>query len=149
MRLPLTTRLPQPSETFPKYETPEITVSGGRALVVDDETELIKLQTQVLIRLGFKVEGVTSGDLAVAYLKNHEVDIIISDARMPGEIDGIDLYRWVLVHRPGLTDRFVLTTGDLASLEGSIPQGLRCITKPFTLREFRQVVQEVMERKGS
>jgi len=67
--------------------------------------------------------------------------------RMPGGMDGDDVYAWISEHRPELAKRFVLQTGDIAS-EDTIGRlrktGAPFIEKPFRMREFLSVVEKTM-----
>jgi signal transduction histidine kinase len=118
------------------------------ALVVDDEKPLIALQISFLSTLGVDAAGVLSGEDAVRYLEANAVDLVVSDVRMPGAIDGLALYDWVVANRPQLLRRFLLVSGDVVRVdqvelwkERSIP----CLQKPFRLDEYTRAVRKVLE----
>lgn len=137
-----------------KVETPALPypAKGGKdkgtVLIVDDEEALLKLQTSFLTSAGFKTHGVKTGEEAVQVLENQQVDLIVSDVRMPGKIDGVQLYTWVCQHRPELRKRFAfvsgdvvaITTGELSSLS-EVPQ----ILKPFQLGNYSRVIHQLLE----
>ncbi len=50
----------------------------------------------MLRTLNYKVASVASGEEAVAYLKEHEVDLIVLDMIMDPGMDGLDTYKQVL-----------------------------------------------------
>lgn len=120
---------------------------GGRVLVVDDEVPILRLQQRLLERLGLDVASAESGDDAIAYLEDHPVDLVICDIRMPGNLNGHDVYEWIRQNRPSLTSRFLFTSGDLVRLESSSDEALpaRCLRKPFRSGEYRTLVQELLE----
>jgi len=65
-------------------------------LVVEDEVLLRLDLAQQLRGAGFEVVEADSGDEALAILKaKGDVDLILTDIRMPGEIDGAGLARSV------------------------------------------------------
>ena len=67
-----------------------------KVLIADDE-EMIQRLIQALIpweELHLELAAMASNGLeAIAYLKEHPADILITDARMP-ECDGIQLIKW-------------------------------------------------------
>jgi signal transduction histidine kinase/CheY-like chemotaxis protein len=121
------------------------------ALVVDDEEMLLRLQTSFLAKLGVRTTGVTTGEDAVHHLQHHHVDIVISDVRMPGRLDGVQLFEWVRAHQPQLTHAFVFVSGDVvgASLgDLAAETGVQRIAKPFRFEEYARVVRQVLTAGG-
>ena len=86
------------------------------ALVVDDEEPFLRLQTAYLASLGIKTTGAHSGEEAVGCLEAGSFDIVIADVRMPGSMDGLQLYDWCRNKRPELAKRFLFVSGDLIAL---------------------------------
>ena len=91
-----------------------------------------------------------TGEEAVAVLEEREVDLVISDLRMPGQLDGLDLFVWVCQHRPKLVRRFLFVSGDLSAFapgceadQHNIPR----LQKPFTFDGLAFDVHELMEEK--
>jgi CheY-like chemotaxis protein len=66
--------------------------------------------------MGIRALRAESGEAAIRCLQDQPVDPIISDVRMPGPVDGIGLYRWVVANQPHLASRFLFTSGDLVSM---------------------------------
>ena len=56
-------------------------------LLVDDDTDMIKLTERWLIKAGYEVGTATSGEDAINYLKTNTPDLILLDYAMPG-MDG-------------------------------------------------------------
>ncbi|HVZ04550.1 response regulator [Hyphomicrobium sp.] len=67
-----------------------------RVLVVEDEI-LIRLSlADELRRAGFFVVEASNADEALSVLKaTYDFDLLLTDVRMPGKIDGLALARWV------------------------------------------------------
>jgi signal transduction histidine kinase len=131
-----------------KPEARELPKSDYQVLIVDDETLLIDLQTSVLASMNIYSKGVTSGEEAIRFLQDQSVNLIISDIRMPGLVDGIQLYDWVAKNRVELRKRFIFVTGDSVKLDSgellddlSVPH----IKKPFTIEEYSSIVQRLLE----
>jgi DNA-binding response OmpR family regulator len=55
----------------------------NRILVVDDDVDLRKLNTQVLVLSGYQVNAAEDGEAAWEYLQANSYDLLITDNRMP------------------------------------------------------------------
>ncbi len=69
-----------------------VTASRGRVLVVDDERANVVLTAIRLRSLGYEVFEASGGEAAIRMLRAMEVDLVLSDVRMP-EVDGFELVR--------------------------------------------------------
>ena len=115
-------------------------------LVVDDEPTIVDLQKEILESLGAVVVGVGSGAEAIEQLRQRDFDLIVSDVRMPGNVSGRDLFRWVKTNLRDASQGFVFITGDTSgdrSLNLAESLGARCMTKPFSTDEYVRLMQEV------
>ncbi|HJQ27402.1 MAG TPA: PAS domain S-box protein [Blastocatellia bacterium] len=82
------------SSTVEPAFDPQISLSGLRVLVVDDDDDARELVTTVLTQCGAEVNAVASVGEALAVLEQFEADVMVSDIEMPGE-DGYSLIRKV------------------------------------------------------
>jgi len=146
--------LPLASEDLPAA-TPAPSEGGTRiapmrslradVLVVDDEPVVLELQLSILDSVGASAVGVGSGKEAVELLKKREFHLVVSDLRMPGEISGKDLYRWVTTYRPAARRGFVFVTGDNIAESAFLDEvGVRCVLKPFTMEEYVSALRETL-----
>lgn len=138
---------PAPEASRAAAETPR----ALRALVVDDEELLVRLQISFLAKMGITGVGAASGEEGMRYLQSHHVDVVISDVRMPGPVDGAQLYEWVRQHQPDLARTFVFASGDLASLNlGEFFQNTPVprVEKPFRFSEYAHVIRRVLGTGG-
>lgn len=124
----------------------ETTVPRRCVLVVEDEPELRRLSALMLARLD--VEVLLAGDVPAAreVLNSREVDLIVSDVKMPGE-SGIDFYSWIRVQRPAMTSRFLFVTGDLTMPElgeFAAEHPMAVIHKPFEVQDYLQRVRSML-----
>ena len=75
-------------------------------LVVDDELNLRRVLRAQLERDGYDVHTAEDGDQALSLLREHHIDLVITDLRMP-KIDGMELLpgsrRWKM--RAGVCHR--------------------------------------------
>jgi signal transduction histidine kinase len=118
-----------------------------KALVVDDEETLVNLQTSFLADLGVEAAGANSGAEAIVYLQSNQVDLVISDVRMPGTVDGIQLYEWVERNRPNLLRQFLFVSGDMIGINVSeffLKSTAPRIQKPFMWDDYSRLVQQML-----
>ncbi|MGE5095534.1 MAG: protein kinase domain-containing protein [Betaproteobacteria bacterium] len=113
-----------------------------RVLFVDDE-ERILAGLRALFRHEYNVLITDSPQEALALVKRHGIQVVVSDQRMPG-MTGVELLRRVKEQAPQAVR--ILLTGytDLAALVGSINQGeiFRFVKKPWDNEELRQVLSD-------
>lgn len=65
--------------------------SSKKILIVEDEFIIAMLIEKQITRLGFDVVAkVTSGDKAIEAVKSHNVDLILMDIKIIGDMDGIE-----------------------------------------------------------
>jgi two-component system phosphate regulon response regulator OmpR len=69
-----------------------MTAAPATILLVDDDDALREELASFLVSAGYMVRDVSRGDRALAELRRHRPDLIITDVMMPGE-DGIGLLR--------------------------------------------------------
>src|SRR5579864_4122764 len=116
-------------------------------LVIDDEPAVLSCIRAALERSGYKVVCSESGIATLPLLESREFLGVICDLRMPGGMEGDDVYAWISQHRPELMTRFVLQTGDIAS-EDTADRLRRIaapfIEKPFRIQEFLSVIEKTM-----
>jgi signal transduction histidine kinase/ActR/RegA family two-component response regulator len=121
-----------------------------RVLVVDDEPAIREIQRRLLTRVGIDVLLAISGTEARDIMLREHVDLVVSDLRMPGEMDGYALLRWMADNRPALAESALLATGDMggtASVALPVPVE-RILSKPFEAVEFVQRVRAALGVSG-
>ena len=70
------------------------TLDKGVVLIVDDESNAIKVLSAILENSGYSVLHALNVDNAIKIIKQHTIDAIISDIKMPGK-DGYDFFEHV------------------------------------------------------
>jgi PAS domain S-box-containing protein len=121
-------------------------IRGQSILIVDDEAGIRSALAYLLRRDGHEIDTAANGVAALAKLQSRTFDLILCDLRMP-ELDGPGLYRALQDSSPPLLQRFIFLTGDTLSPETRdfLEQvGVPRLTKPFTAREARRVVEQAL-----
>ena len=104
-----------------------------RALIVDDDPELLALLERGLGRRGFEVMTAASGDAGLATLADTDVDVVVTDLHMAG-MTGLALTERVVASRPGLPVIVLTAFGSMEAAIGAIRAGAYdFIAKPVEL----------------
>jgi DNA-binding response OmpR family regulator len=107
-----------------------------KILVVDDEEDILELVRYNLLKEGYQVVCVTSGELALKEAKEGSPDLILLDLMLPG-LDGLDVCR--RLKSDPLTNIIPIIMLTAKGEEADIVTGLELgaddyITKPFSPR---------------
>ncbi|WP_297533398.1 HD domain-containing phosphohydrolase [Thalassolituus sp.] len=117
-------------------------------LLVDDEENILKSLTRSLGRLDVDITTASSVGDALYILENTDVDLVISDMRMPGA-DGAELLKTVAEKSPH-TLRFLLTGhSDMESTIRAINEGQihQYLTKPWDDNKLRALIEESLHTR--
>jgi DNA-binding NtrC family response regulator len=118
-----------------------------RVLVVDDEDPLRRMLEILLRREGFTVVHADSGEAAIEVLEREDVDVVLSDVRMPG-MGGLALVRWIREHRPGLTAIMMSAFGSIELAVEALHAGAYdYVAKPFKQDEVVLALRKAEERE--
>jgi len=112
-------------------------------LVVDDEQGYRDLLFMELSGQGYTVMPAANGFEALEILKREEVNLIITDMKMP-KMDGLDIVIASRQLRPGIP--IILMTG--YAVEERVQEALSrkasaCLRKPFQFAELETAMQKV------
>ena len=123
-------------------------VVNPRILVVDDEIIVCESCQRILEEEGYEVEIALSGKEAFEKMKEHPLDLVITDLKMPG-IDGMEVLKVVRKEYP---DTIVIMITGYSTVETAVEamkQGaFDYIPKPFTPDEVSIVVKKAFEQKN-
>lgn len=127
---------------------------GGneRVLLIDDEKAVVKLEKQMLERLGYQVTAETSSsEVLNIFSSNPEAfDLVISDMAMPN-MTGDQLARELLAVRPDIP--IVICTGFSEKIDGERAHEIGVkgfLMKPVVKSEMAKMVRKVLdEAKGA
>ncbi len=120
----------------------------GTILVVDDEEVVTDFVQVALSSEGFVVDCACDGEEGFQKLCSTPYDLVISDIRMPGAMDGRRLFLELKEKKPELTQRFVFITGDIMEAETAEflkESGSAFLLKPFSINDLRKVVNKTLQ----
>ncbi len=120
---------------------------GESILVVDDVKEQRSLATSMLERLGYKVQTVTSGEAAIAYLEKENADLVVLDMIMDPGLDGLSTYEKILETNP--RQKAVIVSGFSETERVRKAQALGAgayIRKPYVLERIGVAIRKELDR---
>lgn len=116
---------------------------GESILVVDDVHEQRDLAVTMLSRLGYRVNAVSGGEEAVAYLKTKTVDLMVLDMIMDPGIDGLETYKRVLEINPKQKAVIVSGFSETEQVENALKLGAGCyIRKPYIMEKIGMAIRD-------
>jgi len=130
----------------PAPSSPSTAVARADVLVVEDEEPLRGLVAEVIHALGHHVVEATTGNEALARLRERPYDLVLLDLRLP-DVDGQAVWESALALDPQRAGRVVFMTGDIMSAEtqGFLDDTARpFLLKPFTMEDVGRVISEVL-----
>lgn len=113
-------------------------------LLIEDEPSVSAFVRAALERRGYGVVQAKTGAEGIRELAAGAYLGVISDIRMPGELNGADVHQWIQHNRPELCRRIILISGDTANSETqSLLSGSTtpCIEKPFRVQQLISTVE--------
>ncbi|MFO7727936.1 MAG: sigma-54 dependent transcriptional regulator [Desulfonatronovibrio sp.] len=109
---------------------------NSQILVIDDEKNYLLILETILSEEGYGVTALNDPQMALDYLDESEVDVIVTDMKMPG-ISGQDVLEHVRKNYPHIP---VLIMTAYGSIDGAV-EAMKCgafdyISKPFSNNEL-------------
>lgn len=128
-----------------------ISVARERILVVDDEEDIVELVRYHLVKEGYAVTGVGSGEDALEAIRESVWDLMILDLMLPG-IDGFAVARHIKNNAALANTPIIMLTAKTE--EADVVAGLEIgaedyITKPFSPRVLLARVRSLLRRNKS
>ena len=118
-----------------------------QVLIVDDEPNLRKILSAQLTRDGYDVLTAEDGEQGLAQLKEHHIDLVITDLKMP-KVDGMALLKRALVDEPDLPIILITAHGTIDTAVEALKAGaFDFVTKPFDKDEVRQIVSKALKTR--
>jgi len=126
----------------PKERVPAI-------LVVEDEILIRFVISGYLQECGFRVyeAGTAAEAIEILEAERAAIDLVFSDVRMPGEMDGFGLAQWIRKSPPGLP--IVLTSGDAkkSAIAKELCEGDPFFAKPYDVAQVIAQIRTLIDVK--
>jgi CheY-like chemotaxis protein len=120
---------------------------GESILVVDDVPEQRHLAEAMLTSLNYKVRTLGSGEEAVAYLQEHDVDLLVLDMIMDPGMDGLETFKKVRAIRPRLKAILVSGYSESDRVKATKDLGAGCyVRKPYIKEKLGLAVRSELDR---
>lgn len=120
----------------------ELHGGGEKILVVDDEQNQREVARNMLTRMGYEVASVGTGEEALAYLRDHQVDLVVLDMILHPGMSGREAFQQIMRIRPG--QKAIIVSGYSANEDVAAVQKLgagQYLKKPFTYIQLGTAVR--------
>lgn len=123
-------------------------MSQPSVLVVEDEDDIRELVSYHLVREGYQVAGVATGEEAIRLADEHPPDLVLLDIMLPG-VDGLQVCRKLKTGASAESIHIIMLSAK--GEESDVVSGLNLgaddyITKPFSPRVLLARVRAVLRR---
>jgi DNA-binding response OmpR family regulator len=109
-------------------------------LVVEDELLIRMAMVDALRTAGYDVTEADTGDRAYEMLLDHDVTMLVTDIKMPGNLDGLALAKRVRSEKPAT--KIVLVSANKYSDMASVADAV--FFKPVSVAHMLNCVRELM-----
>ncbi len=119
---------------------------GESILVVDDIKAQRELALDMLTRLGYRVNALSSGEDALAYLKTHTADLVVLDMIMDPGMDGLETYRGILEGNPN--QKAIIVSGYSETDRVKTAQNLGAgayVKKPYIMEKIGTAIRKQLD----
>jgi len=119
--------------------TEQPAIAAVHVLLVDDHALLRDLMAQILRSQGFLVTTAESGEAAMRLLQDGlNPQVLLSDIRMPGQYNGVELARWARTRFPSMVILLQTAFTDIDTGDFHV------LYKPFDPQMFLSAIQELL-----
>ncbi len=140
-------RTETPAVVVPAEETTAAEPGTETILLAEDEANLRYLARQFLEKQGYKVIEAADGAAAMQIAVAHEgvIHLLLTDVIMPG-MNGRELAQRISEIRPQTKILYMSGyTENVIGHNGTLDAGVQLLQKPFTLRDLKSKVREVLD----
>ena len=115
-----------------------------RILVVEDDPLVRELLVEALREHGYEVIHAANGEQALAWCKKRIADVLVTDIRLPGGVDGWQIAERCRVHDPEL--QVIYATG-FSPVEARPVPGSLTLHKPYQPDRLVEAVRQMGKEK--
>jgi DNA-binding NtrC family response regulator len=112
-------------------------------LLVEDEIFVRMATADALMDAGFEVIETVNAEAAQVILQSRsDIQVLFTDVRMPGSMDGLELARLVRRQWPHIS--VVITSGHLEPAKAALPDNAVFIAKPYGDQAPARAIQALL-----
>jgi len=148
---PASDKMPDAGAGQPDTAVPAASGGSETVLVVEDEMVLREMAREFLASCGYKILEAGSGREALQVWWQHrsEIDLLLTDMKMPEGVSGMELAEKMLAEQPAL--RVIFTSGysdDIFSPEILERTNAKFLPKPYSYTDLTRLVRESLDGKS-
>jgi DNA-binding NtrC family response regulator len=114
-------------------------------LIVEDEVLIRMSSAATLEDAGFHtLEAGSSAEALEVLLANRDISLLMTDVRLPGEMDGLDLVELVRRNHPGI--RSMVVSGTTSAADASNAGALGFLSKPYMAHSLVLAMNDLVLR---
>lgn len=122
-------------------------MATGSILVVDDDDSIIEILITYLNAKGYQTTAAATGEDAVAHLERGDLDLVITDLKMPG-MNGLELARKALMADPDRPVILMTAFAEVDNARESVSIGIYdFVLKPFDLEDIGNAVRRALSHR--
>jgi len=116
-------------------------------MVVDDERDHADGIVEALGKLPVKALGVYTGENAVELLRNQRVDVVVTDLKLEGKVDGLDVLRQAKQNSNSTEVILITAYATIENCKEAIRQGaFDYLVKPLDIDQLRTLVERAARK---
>ncbi|MCX5643680.1 MAG: sigma-54 dependent transcriptional regulator [Phycisphaerae bacterium] len=116
-------------------------------LVVDDERDHADGMVEALGKLPVEALAVYTGEHAVEVLRHQRVDVVVTDLKLEGQVDGLDVLREAKQHGDPPEVILITAYGTIENCKEAIRQGaFDYLVKPLDVDQLRTLVEQAARK---
>jgi DNA-binding NtrC family response regulator len=116
-------------------------------MVVDDERDHADGIVEALGKLPVKALGVYTGENAVELLRNQRVDVVVTDLKLEGKVDGLDVLRQAKQNSSSTEVILITAYATIDNCKEAMRQGaFDYLVKPLDIDQLRTLVERAARK---
>jgi len=120
-------------------------VRTPRALVVDDEPDILELLELALVRMGLQVDRAGNVREAIQRLGSQSYDLCLTDMRLP-DGEGMEVVRHIAAHNVNVPVAVITAHGNVENAISALKAGaFDYLSKPVALEQLRALVKAALK----
>jgi CheY-like chemotaxis protein len=140
MYLPRTAAASQRQALEPQIE--RVKRRHARILIVEDNPDVTEVTSALVKELGYTIRLAPDVETALAMLEAEPFDLIFSDIRVPGKMDGLGLAKTLRAQRPLLP--VLLASGSTELIEHAQKE-FPALQKPYDISQLDRAIQSLLD----